>query len=180
MVQNKLLRICAKCGTDIPKYAKVNGVKKRLHRQYCLDCNPWGAPYKRQWSKYSIINGIEHRRCPSCRLFKPMTNEFYTLNDNGQPKHVCKKCNTLRSKRKSKKYKRLAIEYKGGKCEDCSGTFLPDIYDFHHLDPTQKDFNISLRRNAKFDEKIKTELDKCALLCANCHRTRHAIENKFD
>ena len=42
---------------------------------------------------------------------------------------------------------------------------------FHHLDPTQKDFGIS--GTTKSFEKLKPELDKCVLLCANCHGEVH-------
>lgn len=45
--------------------------------------------------------------------------------------------------------------------------------DFHHIDPTQKDFVISRATYKKFD-LVRNELDKCALLCANHHREVHA------
>ena len=63
-----------------------------------------------------------------------------------------------------------AIEYLGGKCKDCGGKFHHSVYDFHHLDPNEKDINPS----AAFSRKNwKSEIDKCVLLCANCHRLRH-------
>ena len=43
--------------------------------------------------------------------------------------------------------------------------------EFHHLDPKEKDFSIST--NIKSLDLIKKELDKCILLCANCHREEH-------
>lgn len=68
--------------------------------------------------------------------------------------------------------KRKAVDYKGNKCYDCGNTFADCVYDFHHLDPSQKDFTIAKKSYANF-ESIKAELDKCVLLCANCHRIRH-------
>jgi hypothetical protein len=68
--------------------------------------------------------------------------------------------------------KRKAIEYKGNQCADCKGTYHPSVYDFHHLDPTLKDFKPSDSLTRKWD-KVKAELDKCVMLCANCHRLRH-------
>ena len=44
--------------------------------------------------------------------------------------------------------------------------------EFHHLDPTQKDFGISSNSNRAW-EKIRIELDKCVLVCSNCHREIH-------
>jgi formate-dependent nitrite reductase cytochrome c552 subunit len=45
--------------------------------------------------------------------------------------------------------------------------------EFHHRDPTQKDFSLGHAKMTNF-EKVKSELDKCDLLCANCHREEHA------
>lgn len=65
-----------------------------------------------------------------------------------------------------------AIAYKGGRCFVCGYDACPQAFDFHHPDPLQKDFTIS-RRMTSF-EAIRPELDKCILLCANCHREVHA------
>jgi predicted HNH restriction endonuclease len=46
-------------------------------------------------------------------------------------------------------------------------------FDFHHLDPAEKDFSIAKVTKLHFGEAIFAELDKCALLCANCHREVH-------
>lgn len=73
--------------------------------------------------------------------------------------------------------KKEAIEYKGGKCEDCGGVFHPCVYDFHHLDPSEKEFNLGNILKRKDFSIVKKELDKCALLCSNCHRMRHYKEN---
>lgn len=74
--------------------------------------------------------------------------------------------------------KKWALDYKGNKCELCGYHKCIDALDFHHLDPSQKDFSIS-DRDIKLDwEKIKEELDKCILICANCHRELHAQEKE--
>lgn len=64
--------------------------------------------------------------------------------------------------------KRKAIDYKGGKCQICGYDKCVRSLDFHHVDPTKKDFAISEFKNRKI-EKLKDELDKCILLCSNCH-----------
>lgn len=64
------------------------------------------------------------------------------------------------------------ITYKGGKCERCGYCkLIPSAYDFHHTDPSKKDFGIS-GRCRKF-ELMKSEVDKCQLLCKNCHAETH-------
>lgn len=65
------------------------------------------------------------------------------------------------------------MEYKGSKCQLCDYNKYPGALEFHHLDPNEKDFNISKARLLSFNLEIKKELDKCILLCANCHREVH-------
>ena len=70
------------------------------------------------------------------------------------------------------KNKEKAIKYLGGKCLDCGGLFPSEVYDFHHLDPATKEKELTKARFESW-ENYKKELDKCVLLCANCHRLRH-------
>lgn len=66
------------------------------------------------------------------------------------------------------------IEYKGGKCEKCGYCRNISALDFHHTNPSEKSFQLDARHlsNTTID-KLKHELDKCVLLCANCHREIH-------
>lgn len=63
----------------------------------------------------------------------------------------------------------------GGKCFDCAGVFHRSVYDFHHRDPSSKVDSIS--NLLRSPDKLKEELKKCDLLCANCHRIRHFKED---
>lgn len=63
--------------------------------------------------------------------------------------------------------KKIAVEYMGKKCTICSGVFPSCVYDFHHT--RDKDVPVG-RLLAHSWEKLKKELDKCVLVCANCHR----------
>ena len=66
------------------------------------------------------------------------------------------------------------IEYKGGKCERCGyNKPIPGAYEFHHKDPSEKDFGISSKGETRSLEKLKNEVDKCMLLCSNCHAEIH-------
>ena len=66
-----------------------------------------------------------------------------------------------------------ALEYKGGKCQTC-GENRPATLCFHHRDPSEKSFNLDGRTfaNRKW-EFVKEEVDKCDLLCHNCHHMLH-------
>jgi hypothetical protein len=74
--------------------------------------------------------------------------------------------------KRRKKVKILAVEYLGQKCSMCGYSKCMAALEFHHKDPRQKDFGIS--GSTKSFELIKLELDKCILVCANCHRELHS------
>lgn len=66
------------------------------------------------------------------------------------------------------------IKYKGGKCEICGyDKLIPLVYDFHHIDPNNKTIEVSKILSKKPLDELKLEVDKCQLLCANCHRELH-------
>lgn len=64
-----------------------------------------------------------------------------------------------------------AIQYKGGGCQVCGYNRCVRALTFHHLLPAQKDFNVSGSTRAW--RVVKAELDKCILLCSNCHAEAH-------
>lgn len=74
---------------------------------------------------------------------------------------------------KRRKIREQAICYKGGKCQICGYNKCQQALEFHHLDKNEKDFGISQKGFTRSWEKIISELDKCILVCANCHREIH-------
>lgn len=89
----------------------------------------------------------------------------------------CPKCRSDAVQKRRRMLKRRAIEYKGGCCELCGYSRCVEALEFHHEDPSAKEFGLGQRGLTRSWEKIKAELDKCQLLCANCHREVHvAIE----
>lgn len=79
---------------------------------------------------------------------------------------------TLRERNKRRSRLEQAVQLLGGKCNNCLGIFDPSIYDFHHINPKEKSFTVG--ENWLVGEvKLQTEILKCKLLCANCHRLEH-------
>ncbi len=68
----------------------------------------------------------------------------------------------------------MAVEYLGGRCTRCGYERCAEALEIHHLDSSDKDFGISDKGYTRSWEKIRGELEKCELLCANCHREVHA------
>ena len=73
----------------------------------------------------------------------------------------------------------MIFNYKGAECNHC-GLSEPkhlEIYDYHHVDPDTKLYSVSNILKGPI-ERLKTEVDKCLLLCSNCHRKEHARLNR--
>lgn len=66
----------------------------------------------------------------------------------------------------------MLIEYKGGKCSRCGYDKCMRALEFHHLNPQEKDFHLS-KNLSKSIKTLKNEVDKCVLLCSNCHAEEH-------
>lgn len=84
---------------------------------------------------------------------------------------MTKKCSNRNKDRR--KIKKKAVDYKGGRCEKCGYDGCLAALTFHHLDPNKKDFGISDKGHKVSWEVMQKELDKCIMLCANCHHELH-------
>jgi hypothetical protein len=73
--------------------------------------------------------------------------------------------------------KSILVNHFMDRCHDCGGTFPHCCYDFHHLDPKTKSFEIAPRLDGNIDT-IMEEAKKCVMICSNCHRIRHYKERK--
>lgn len=104
--------------------------------------------------------------CRSCGI-KGKTN-FYK-----NAKYQCKKCWNKRTYQSGKsKIDKLKLD-RGGKCEKCGYNKYLGALEWHHLDPNVKEYAIGKRRGLK-PETLQKEIEKCSLLCANCHAEAHA------
>lgn len=75
--------------------------------------------------------------------------------------------------KRRKKIRLQAIEYGGGECQLCGYKKCHRALSFHHKDPSKKDFGLSAAGLTRSWEKTVKELDKCILVCANCHMEIH-------
>lgn len=70
--------------------------------------------------------------------------------------------------------KMKAVRIKGHKCEVCGLVDDYCVYDFHHRDPNEKDFHLGDKTSTIKWEVVEKEIEKCMLVCANCHRKIHS------
>ena len=66
----------------------------------------------------------------------------------------------------------------GGKCQICGYDKCQRALHFHHIDPTTKSFEIAPRLDGNINTIMK-EVQKCIMICSNCHRIRHYKENRI-
>jgi hypothetical protein len=83
----------------------------------------------------------------------------------------CKQCNTDAVILRRRKLKEMAVEYKGGKCQNpnCGYDRYVGALEFHHPNG-DKEFGIASKGYTISWERIKQEIDKCVMVCSNCHR----------
>ena len=79
------------------------------------------------------------------------------------------------SDKKKEERKKWGIFKRTLKCAKC-GFSHPAALDFHHVDPSEKERAVSyFQKNGQFAKAMK-EIEKCIVLCANCHRIHHYEE----
>lgn len=134
---------------------------------------------------------MNEKKCPHCGRTLPITQFGYKDKAHTKLNSWCLECTKQKGKesraanieiyrerdkiQKAKQYskKREIIDnIKSSGCIICGETETVCL-DFHHLDPSQKDFKVSSLNN-KGLKTILAEVDKCVILCANCHRKFHA------
>lgn len=96
-----------------------------------------------------------------------MTKETRTYKDRRA--YLAKATNIRR-----RRLKKTMVNYKGGECQFCGYSKYVGAIDFHHVDSTSKKFGLSMDQMYRSWETVKKELDKCVIVCANCHRELHA------
>ena len=92
-------------------------------------------------------------------------------------RYQCKQCWNKRTSQSQKDKVKSIKEHYGGKCVRCGYNKCQDALEFHHQDPTQKEFHLGEKRGLSI-EKLIPELNKCLLVCRNCHTEIH-FEMKY-
>lgn len=97
-------------------------------------------------------------------------NRFYQKS-----KMICKTCQNKKRSLQFVEKKKKAVVFYGGECIRCGYSKYYGALEFHHRDPKNKVLNPVKIINRTNWEKAKIELDKCDLVCSNCHREIHAL-----
>ena len=119
---------------------------------------------------------METKICSKCKRELPVTHYHKNgFNSEGKQKYrgYCKDCaNSLEKQRYLNK--KNFVKSQKTKCEKCGEDRFYTL-DFHHKDKQEKEFTIGQFKRGSF-EVIQSEIDKCVILCSNCHREFHYLE----
>lgn len=167
--------ICEKCKSEFPQAVIINGKRKYLHqRRFCPTCSPLDKKNTKDLIKYPparTIDGILHKTCRGCKKELPYIEEYFYIKSSwGKRRALCKICSRKSKNNRNNEQKQWAVNLLGGKCCLCGYNKCLAALDFHHTDPSKKDFTIASKKKQSDLEK---ELKKCILVCRNCHAEIH-------
>ena len=151
---------CHKCDKKFSQLQIIDGKKRNLQsRKYCLECSPFGS---RNRKKLEI--DISDKKCIECG--KP----------NNTNKKRCPTCNFHhRQNQITEKVYGNIVGYKCWKCDYDKGKEAVSVLEFHHVDPSEKLFNLNMRKlMGRAWKDVWEEMQKCVSLCCLCHREYHA------
>lgn len=135
----------------------IEGKIRNLHgRKYCITCSPFNKHNTRPLLLIpDCICALQKGVCKICGN-KTKSNR----------RKICASCST---NFRRFRIKQRMINYKGGKCSICNYSKCMGALEFHHLEPTKKEFDFGGAHCRKWSS-LQEELDKCILVCSNCHR----------
>jgi len=144
--------ICQNCSSDFPMYKVIDGKRRCFsRRKYCFDCSPFGSK--------NTVSLVEDK-------------ELVGLSKEERDiivKERSKERNKKKIKKRRKDISDRMIKYKGGCCQICGYNKCSRALHFHHINPKEKEFNLGYKAWSMKWENVVKELDKCILLCSNCH-----------
>ena len=131
---------------------------------------------------------MDERACTKCHVVKPMEEFGWKYKSLGKRHAVCKECTSVRSSnwyyqnqdRQKENVRLNNLEYRKAArdfmfdylsthpCTKCGETD-PVVLEFHHLGEKSSEVSRLLGRGVT-REALKAEIDKCVVVCANCHR----------
>jgi hypothetical protein len=122
---------------------------------------------------------IETKICSKCHQELPLSEFPYRDKAKGTYRADCKKCHSSYMKNKYQEKRKAVEEIKTSLCCQKCGDKRGYVLDFHHLDPKTKDDTVArlLAGTYSLDTVLK-EIEKCVVLCANCHREFHHLEKE--
>lgn len=143
-------RACRKCGEHIPNWTKIEGKNRSLcNRKFCLKC----SSYRGHNTKADDPDRPSKKKAP-----------YSCWSDQAKQK------NKENIYKRGWRRKQKLVDLSGGSCKRCGYNKNIKVLTFHHIDPSQKSFGLSVNNLwSKKWEIILEEFKKCDMYCQNCH-----------
>lgn len=164
-----MMQICTKCGKELPatEYYKDPRKENRL-RSVCKSC--WAIRKKAYRENNRDRIAESDRRYYEANKEKLLQRKAKWQKENRERL-------TAQQRVRREQGNKLMLELKTP-CVKCGDT-RPWVIHFHHIDPTKKEFLVTLEAVMTKDwEVVLEEASKCACLCANCHTEFHYFNRK--
>lgn len=157
---------CRKCRKTFPILTEIEGKTRNLgNRKFCLDCSPFGSRNTKpdDPNRKSVYGQKNYKRVP------------YSDWDE-----QTKSLHRARTWQRGEDRKQRLIQMAGGSCCKCGYNKCSRSLSFHHRNPEKKSFSLDSRNiHAKKWKDLLKELEKCDLMCLNCHMELHAQEESI-
>lgn len=135
-----------------------------MEKKVCTKCKRELSIEEFRWK--NKLKGKKHSQCKECQ--RQQEKERYQVD-------IARKEKLLDIAQKQKSRNAIFIEQnKQCGCAKC-GEKRHYVLDFHHIDPSQKNNTINNLRTCSL-ETLQKEIEKCIVLCSNCHREFHHFE----
>lgn len=159
-----MINTCVVCGKEFEakkttkKYCSQECINKMRRIKYAQNQTQKNLSLK--------INNMPFKKCLLCgKDFQPKT-------PSANLRQCCYECMPEGTQLKRSDFVAKLKIKEGGKCLRCGYNKCLSALEFHHKDPSKKDFGIS-DDSIKLKEAVE-EIKKCILICSNCHRELHA------
>ena len=117
-----------------------------------------------------------YKTCTQCLQSLPRTLEHFHRNGGHYFSSKCKSCHNLYNKTRKSYAKNWLKEYKQTlSCIQCGFDDSRALV-FHHREPNTKSFTIGDNIGRRSQKNMINEINKCDVLCANCHSIHHYEE----
>lgn len=177
-MENEIIKL-RKSGKSYNEIVKITGKSKSIISYYCKKYNLDGRIDNKDLSKinldelndfyknHTIKETAEHFNIGFGSVKKLANNKNKKLSEKERENYNYTHVKSFRKRNKEK-----AVEYMGGKCVRCNYNKCIEALEFHHKNPKEKDFSLSKNMNMAW-HKIEKELNKCIIVCSNCHKEVH-------
>lgn len=130
---------------------------------------------------------MSKKKCARCKRVKDQTEFSFRNKKKGIRHSYCKECYrnicklhyqknkpkyANRWARRREKINQIIIAAKNKPCADCGEQYPYYVMDFDHRNGDDKDFNIGSKKYNVSMARLAEEIEKCDVICANCHRVR--------